>query len=76
MVNHSSTKTEDDVDSTYRELGGFQITIPIDQPDLQFIDQISYLKYESDFWSSGTISALCEIMFYNSVTNSFVFIAF
>ena len=62
------------IEESYRELGGFVVHLKVDQDEADFIEQVSSLEY-SEFVSTATISAIVEILFYNKVTNSFIFIA-
>ena len=36
---------------------------------------MEYLKTESEFMAPGTVSAICDILFYNQVMQSFVYVA-
>lgn len=72
-IDENGTMAEHSIEKSYRQLGGFQLQLAIDQDVSKFIDQVLFLKDKSQFVSSKTISASAEVLFFNKSTNQFVF---
>lgn len=76
VIDSTGTTIEHSIEGSYKDLGGFTFSIPIDLDQHDFLERIKWLQDpENGFVNSKTISVVANIIFYNKKTLSFVFIA-
>lgn len=67
---------EHQTEGTYGNLGGFHFTIPITGEAKDTLNRIKFLQDPANhFMASNTMSVVANVIFYNRVTFSFVYVA-
>ena len=76
QVDEEGTLIEHRVEGSFGDLGGFTFSIPVRGDIKETMSHIKWLQDpENGFMASNTISVTANIMFYNKVTYSFVYVA-